>query len=485
MEIEENEILEINDIEKDKLFNQFSNKITYDKININEKINDQDQYFTKFIIQTLGKDAIKRKPESLIRLENQLKTYFFGKNGSLIDLIPKLKAELLKNERKKDDKLDEKIEIGDLVYLNQLYDKTIGLEKRASINKQRSELLLSNNFARTNKFKTRKIPLKEKNKYSFFYNFSQKNIKTIKSISSKESTLNNSIKKLSNKKIDTSQDNSNSKISIFQKPIPTKKFNYTINNSNNNISSSFKHIFKPSNSQRILNLKNSNYNSIFKRKRNKLNLFNYTPEKDKKIEQYSIQKPIIFNSYLKTSYNLKLKKSISNYKTFRNEKIKILNKLNDYSLHEKKISKSLHDIINKNKLTKKNTFIKDIEILFDENMNLDKYYSMKELLNERNKNKKNKTQKTLILNTNDSKSDNEIKKLINKRRNIEKENKITDHIFERDNKLNRIKKKLKHGIELIHSMGNKLTLEHLKLKEKLNDITNERNIIIKAKKNYN
>ena len=486
MEIEENEILEINDIEKDKLFNQFSNKITYDKININEKINDQDQYFTKFIIQTLGKDAIKRKPESLIRLENQLKTYFFGKNGSLIDLIPKLKAELLKNERKKDDKLDEKIEIGDLVYLNQLYDKTIGLEKRASINKQRSELLLSNNFARTNKFKTRKIPLKEKNKYSFFYNFSQKNIKTIKSISSKESTLNNSIKKLSNKKIDTSQDNSNSKISIFQKPIPTKKFNYTINNSNNNISSSFKHIFKPSNSQRILNLKNSDYNSIFKRKRNKLNLFNYTPEKDKKIEQYSIQKPIIFNSYLKTSYNLKLKKSISNYKTFRNEKIKILNKLNDYSLHEKKISKSLHDIINKNKLIKKNTFIKDIEILFDENMNLDKYYSMKELLNERNKNKKNKTQKTLILNTNDSKSDNEIKKLINKRRNIEKENKITDHIFERDNKqLNRIKKKLKHGIELIHSMGNKLTLEHLKLKEKLNDITNERNIINKAKKNYN
>jgi len=485
MEIEENEILEINDIEKDKLFNQFSNKITYDKININEKINDQDQYFTKFIIQTLGKDAIKRKPESLIRLENQLKTYFFGKNGSLIDLIPKLKAELLKNERKKDDKLDEKIEIGDLVYLNQLYDKTIGLEKRASINKQRSELLLSNNFARTNKFKTRKIPLKEKNKYSFFYNFSQKNIKTTKSISSKESTLNNSIKKLSNKKIDTSQDNSNSKISIFQKPIPKKKFNYTINNSNNNISSSFKHIFKPSNSQRILNLKNSNYNSIFKRKRNKLNLFNYTPEKDKKIEQYSIQKPIIFNSYLKTSYNLKLKKSISNYKTFRNEKIKILNKLNDYSLHEKKISKSLHDIINKNKLIKKNTFIKDIEILFDENMNLDKYYSMKELLNERNKNKKNKTQKTLILNTNDSKSDNEIKKLINKRRNIEKENKITDHIFERDNKLNRIKKKLKHGIELIHSMGNKLTLEHLKLKEKLNDITNERNIIMKAKKNYN
>jgi hypothetical protein len=101
MEIEENEILEINDIEKDKLFNQFSNKITYDKININEKINDQDQYFTKFIIQTLGKDAIKRKPDSLIKLEKQLKTYFFGKNGSLIDLIPKLKAELLKNERKK------------------------------------------------------------------------------------------------------------------------------------------------------------------------------------------------------------------------------------------------------------------------------------------------------------------------------------------------------------------------------------------------
>ena len=104
-----------------------------------------------------------------------------------------------KKERKKDDKLDEKIEIGDLVYLNQLYDKTIGLEKRASINKQRTELLLSNNFSRTNKFKTKKCNSKDKDKYSFFHNFSQKNIKKIKSISISPKD-NNSIKIKNNKR---------------------------------------------------------------------------------------------------------------------------------------------------------------------------------------------------------------------------------------------------------------------------------------------
>ena len=72
MEFKENEILGINEIEKDKLFNHFSNQETYEKININEKINNQEQYFTKFIIKTLGKDAIKRKPDSLIKLEKQL-----------------------------------------------------------------------------------------------------------------------------------------------------------------------------------------------------------------------------------------------------------------------------------------------------------------------------------------------------------------------------------------------------------------------------
>ena len=483
MEFKENEILGINEIEKDKLFNHFSNQETYEKININEKINNQEQYFTKFIIKTLGKDAIKRKPDSLIKLEKQLKTYFFGKNGSLIDLIPKLKAELLKKERKKDDKLDEKIEIGDLVYLNQLYDKTIGLEKRASINKQRTELLLSNNFSRTNKFKTKKCNSKDKDKYSFFHNFSQKNIKKIKSISISPKD-NNSINKLSNNKIDISQDNSNSKNSFFQKSIPKKLYNYTINNSSNCISSSFYPTFKSSNSQKIINLKTSKYNNIFRRKRNTINLFNcFSPEKDEKIVHYSIKKPIIFNSYLKTSYNIKLKKSTSYYNTFRNEKIKILNKLNDYSLHEKKLSKSLHEIINKNKVKKTNSYDKDIETLFDKNINIDKYFSMKEILK---KSKKNKSQKTLILNSNDSMSDNKIKQLINKGIDTEIKKKLTEHFLERDNnKLNRIKKNLKHGIELMRSMGNKLILEHLKLKEKINNINYERDIINQEKKKYN
>jgi hypothetical protein len=81
-------------------------------------------------------------------------------------------------------------------------------------------------------------------------------------------------------------------------------------------------------------------------------------------------------------------------------------------------------------------------------------------------------------------SDNKKKQLINKGIDTEIKKKLTEHFLERDNnKLNRIKKNLKHGIELMRSMGNKLILEHLKLKEKINNFNSERDIINQEKKN--
>ena len=42
-----------------------------------------------------------KKTRIINQIRKSIKNIFFNKNGSLIDLIPKLKAKLLKNERKK------------------------------------------------------------------------------------------------------------------------------------------------------------------------------------------------------------------------------------------------------------------------------------------------------------------------------------------------------------------------------------------------
>ena len=42
-----------------------------------------------------------KKTRIINQIRKSIKNIFFNKNGSLIDLIPKLKSELLKNERKK------------------------------------------------------------------------------------------------------------------------------------------------------------------------------------------------------------------------------------------------------------------------------------------------------------------------------------------------------------------------------------------------
>ena len=55
-----------------------------------------------------------KKTRIINQIRKSIKNIFFNKNGSLIDLIPKLKAELLKNERKK--YISKKIEIDDLVF---------------------------------------------------------------------------------------------------------------------------------------------------------------------------------------------------------------------------------------------------------------------------------------------------------------------------------------------------------------------------------
>ena len=298
----------MNSFDKDKIFLQFSNEKKSDSnINLNEKITKGERYFRQLFKKAFGKETITQKPETLKALENKLKSYFFGKDGSLIYLIPKLRNHLIHEERQKIDKLDKKIEIGDLTYLNLSYQETINLDKRLEINKKRKELLLSSNYTRTNKFhNNRNIKLrKEKNNFNLTLLSNPKNrIKINKSLSPIENSLNKSSRTI-NKYIKTenSEDDSNkyiAKLPHFIKSTPKKSQNNTINTSNNSTYSSYYPLNITPDSNRIQNLKNSK-NNIFSRKRNKINLLNFSSEKKEKIEQYTIKKPIIYNSYFRTS----------------------------------------------------------------------------------------------------------------------------------------------------------------------------------------
>jgi hypothetical protein len=244
--------------------------------------------------------------------------------------------------------------------LNLSYQETINLDKRLEINKKRKELLLSSNYTRTNKFhNNRNIKLrKEKNNFNLtLLSNPKKRIKINKSFSPIENSLNKSTRTI-NKYIKTenSEEDSNkyiAKLPHFIKSTPKKSQNNTINTSNNSTYSSYYPLNITPDSNRIQNLKNSK-NNIFSRKRNKINLLDFSSEKKGKIEQYTIKKPKIYNSYFRTSYKGKIKNSTNNIKSFREGRKEIFDKIDKFHRHEIKLSKSLYDLVGNNKKNKLN-----------------------------------------------------------------------------------------------------------------------------------
>ena len=74
----------------------------------------------------------------------------------------------------------------------------------------------------------------------------------------------------------------------------------------------------------------------------------------------------------KNNYQIKNKKlNINSFKKLNNKKLK--EKLDVFSFHENKISKSLYNIINKNKIDKDTSKLKnDIEVVFDQKFKVEK-----------------------------------------------------------------------------------------------------------------
>ena len=142
------ELNEVKEIEIDKIFYKLpKTKRRHLNFNLKEKIEKKDRQFKRLLTNAFGYGTITKKPDSLLKLEKNLGTYFFGINGIFTHLIPNLRNELVKREKKKVVELDTKIPIGELIFFNLTEnDKDITLEKRKLRNLAKDEIINSTNF---------------------------------------------------------------------------------------------------------------------------------------------------------------------------------------------------------------------------------------------------------------------------------------------------------------------------------------------------
>ena len=73
------DLTELENVDKDKLFHKISNERRTEYNNLKYKIKRQERRFKNYIINAFGRETIIKKPDSLLKLEKQLITYFLEK----------------------------------------------------------------------------------------------------------------------------------------------------------------------------------------------------------------------------------------------------------------------------------------------------------------------------------------------------------------------------------------------------------------------
>ena len=461
--------LDDKNIEIDKIFYKLQKKEKKPfNLNLSQKIKKENRNVKKLIINAFGKETITEKPDSLIKLEKQLKTYFFGIEGNFTYLIPNLRNQLLLQEKKKFDELDNKIPFGDLTFFNLTEnDKNITIEKRRMRNIIRNEIINSSNFSL----------LKKTNKIN---NLSQLKRKKLFKFHSPNQRYNTDIYLTSFSRED-SKNNFNHTLSSFRKIKPIKTISHKIlSSTRNNTFTSLVLDKMNSKKETINNLKKDIY---------KKRICYLIKENDKKnqIEQYSIKKPLILDSYLnafnqkKNNYKIKNKKlNINSFKKLNNKKLK--EKLDVFSFHENKISKSLYNIINKNKIDKDTSKLKnDIEVVFEQKIKEEKKNKMLKKNSDEDIKENDNSNNHLV----DIVKNSKIKQ-IPKEISLKKGIKLTQYILQKENEqFNVVRKKFKQGLQLIQNMKSKIYFDHIKLKNKIEERDNhEKELLIQEKINY-
>ncbi len=487
--------------EIDKLFHKFSKeKKQQFKLNLEQKINNKDRDFKKLLTKSLGDGTIKEKPNSLKIFEKQLKTYFFGKRGLFTNLIPNLRKELIKKEQTKLFELDERIPIGDLTFFYILEEnKNLTLEERRHRNVLRKKILNSSNFSQSNKFYLKKN-INSENKYFLSENNeSKKKTKIFLSTSNKTHKPNNKSNDLfitgfsKNKSSNKKQKKNNH---CYTSSFLIKKNIHNSSSSYHNSLSSFNYdkINSPLSSEHNLNFKTINSRDSYYK--DKINLKYLMKEKNKNDnkERLNMKKTFLLNSYInmtktKDCINNEIKNNNFNFfnKTNIND---IKQKIEEYSIHENKLSKSLFSIINKNKIDKEiNKLKKDIEVVFDQELHEEKKMTMEDMFRtiENQKIDENRVQRNEILNAIHNPSNVQLINMIKhekirkipKGRDLEEEMKIRQFFLEKDNEdFSKVRNQFIKNIDIIKKMRNQIYSDNLKLEQRIEKNKNEDKLLL-------
>ena len=461
------ELNEVKEIEIDKIFYKLpKTKRRHLNFNLKEKIEKKDRQFKRLLTNAFGYGTITKKPDSLLKLEKNLGTYFFGINGIFTHLIPNLRNELVKREKKKVVELDTKIPIGELIFFNLTEnDKDITLEKRKLRNLAKDEIINSTNFTQRFNYHFQKKILslvkEKKNDIENNNNLVHLNRKKIK-LSTSISPKNYHSVNTSNDMHLTSFQREESNKNIIKNTLPFFKRKSISKNSFNNLSSSINTSISSFNLDKI-NYSNRN-SSRMNNVRNKILKIHLKKENEteEEIQQYSIKKPLILDSYLNNILeNNQNKKKNRNLNSFnKHNRIELHKKIEEYSFHENKLSKSLFNIINNNKIEKNKTNIQnDIEIVFENKKKEEKEQTVNDMLDEISKEKDE---------TKSNKKSSLITKNIQNGNEYDDDIKITQYLLKKQNeKFNVVRSKFKKQLDLIKKMKCKIVLDHIKLQNRI------------------
>ena len=360
MNNEEEEHIELTD-PSTELFDMLLNDRTKnDSLKLNQKIARKTNSITKIITKTIGKGPVTTKSSSLETFEKGLKNKLLKKDGVFMNMIPKLKIELLHKEVKLKNSLKDKINLGEMTYLV-LAPTGLSNEKQRENEIKRKILLRSSNFIyRKKNIYSNQIGKHQTNKTDDLSKYSNNNSKTIY-LTNTNNRANSSIKKYEyysqNKSkvlLPTSTINANNTASTF---FFNNNSSIMFNDDSNNNSSKYN-----------ITSQSKRYKSKHSKIKNiKLNLFNIRSNEKEILNDSKDESSRMIHStrgYFVNNKTVKQLDSKNNKKIVLSKKTKKVNgkqlslTINELGTHFNVLRKNLNTIIENSKINKKtNKFI--------------------------------------------------------------------------------------------------------------------------------
>ena len=353
-----NEGLNFN-IEKNPTFYQGALKLEnnfFKKLNINKIIEGKKKeikYLVKNKLGNLGFIINQRKPSPLKFFEKGLQKHLFSKNSDFLVHFPKIRKKYLYEQHRVSNNLNEKIDIGSLVYL-QLKDTQSNLLQEKYL--KRSSIFKIENSADTVENEYQKIISQRKRNSQI--NFQKKvekliNINNTNNSSNSNPNIGNSTISSSRNNNNTSRNNYNTSRNYY---IKIKDKNLTVDSKKSKRSRNISNLFKLTSYETPKNKKTKSYLTTSG------NNTEDNSESNKILETYSDKITKTTNSFFSPIQSKTYNKTIKVHKIIRsnlNEKVSLLNKLTN------KCNNQLFKLVDSSKNKERElSKLKDLEEVF-------------------------------------------------------------------------------------------------------------------------